>query len=162
MEIEKKVLSLLQKNARLSSASVAEMLAIPTEEVESIIKKYEDQNVIRGYYALINEDNLPTQRVRALIEVSVEPERDSGFDRIARNLSKFSEVSDVLLISGNFDLLLIVVGDSLNEVANFVSKKLAPLDGVHSTRTHFILKKYKEAGFQLEDDEEYERLKITP
>ena len=162
METEKKILKLLQKDARLSSTSLAEMLAISKEEVDSIIKKYEDQNVIRGYYALINEGNLPKRRVRALIEVSVEPERDRGFDRIARNLSKFSEVSDVLLISGNFDLLLIVVGDTLNEVADFVSRKLAPLDGVQSTRTHFILKKYKEAGFQLEDDEEYERLKITP
>jgi len=162
VETTEKILNLLRRNARLSSATIAEMLAISEKEVESIIKKSEDQKVIRGYYALVNEDNLPKQRVRALIEVSVEPERDSGFDRIARNISKFPEVSDVLLISGNFDLQLIVVGDSLNEVANFVSRKLAPLEGIHSTRTHFMLKKYKEAGFQLEDDEEYERLKITP
>ena len=86
---------------------------VSEEKVDAIIKRCEKDSVIRGYYALINEGNLPKQRVRALIEVSVEPERDSGFDRIARNLSKFSEVSDVLLISGNFDLLLIVVGDSL-------------------------------------------------
>ena len=162
METTEKVLNLLRKNARLSSATIAEMLATSEKEVDLIIKKSEDQHVIRGYYALINEDNLPKQRVRALIEVSVEPERDTGFDHIARNISKFPEVSDVLLISGNFDLLLIVVGDSLNDVANFVSRKLAPLDGIHSTRTHFMLKKYKEAGFPLEDDEEYERLKITP
>ena len=162
MEIREKILKLLQKNARLSSTCIAEMLMISEKEVESIIKECEEQNIIRGYYALINEDNLPKQRVRALIEVSVEPERDSGFERIARNISKFSEVTDVLLVSGNFDLQLIVVGDSLNEVANFVSRKLAPLDGIHSTRTHFMLKKYKEAGFQLEKDEEYERLKVTP
>ena len=162
METTEKVLNLLQQDARLSSAAIAEMLAVSEQEVDAIIKKGEDEQIIRGYYALINESNLPKQRVRALIEVSVEPERDKGFDRIARNVSKFPEVSDVLLISGNFDLLLIVVGDSLNEVANFVSTKLAPLEGVQSTRTHFMLKKYKEAGFQLEGDEEYERLKITP
>ena len=94
--------------------------------------------------------------------MSIEPERDTGFDRIAKNISKFSEVSDVMLVSGNFDLQLIVVGEDLNDIADFVSRKLSTLDGIRSTRTHFMLKKYKESGFQLEDDEEYERLKVTP
>ncbi len=157
-----KVLGLLQQNARLTSEQLSERLAISVDEVDAIIVECEKTSVIRGYYTLVNEDNFDRQRVRAVIDVAVEPERDGGFDRIARNIAKFSEVTDVLLVSGNFDISLIVVGDSLQDVANFVSSKLAPLRGVRSTRTHFMLKKYKEAGFTFEDDEDYERLKITP
>ena len=162
MEKIEKVISLLQKNARLTVSELSERLMIPEKEITTIIKKCENENIIRGYYALVNERKLEKKRVRALIDISIEPERDSGFDRLAQNLSKFPEVSDLMLVSGNFDLQLIVVGDSLNEVADFVSRKLAPLKGVRSTTTHFMLKKYKEAGFQLEEDENYERLKITP
>ena len=161
METVEKILNLLQKNAKLTSEELSERLMIPEEEVASVIERCEKDNIIRGYSALINESKLKKQRVRALIEISVEPERDSGFDRVARNVSKFPEVSDVMLVSGNFDLQLIVVGDNLNDVASFVSRKLAPLEGVQSTRTHFMLKKYKESGICMEDDEEYERLKIT-
>ncbi len=162
MEKKEKILELLQKNARLTTSELSERLNIDIEEIESIIKRCETENIIRGYYTLINEDNYHIKKVRALIEVSIRPERDGGFDRTARNIGKFPEVTDVMLISGNCDLQLIVVGENLNDVANFVAQKLAPLDGVLSTRTHFILKKYKEAGFQFENDEDYERLKITP
>ena len=162
MENREKVLGQLQKNARITPEQLSERLMLSVEEVNEIIEKCENENIIRGYYALINEENYHLKRVRALIEVSVRPERDGGFDRIARNIAKFPEVTDVVLISGNYDLQLVVVGDSLNEVATFVAHKLAPLDGIQSTRTHFMLKKYKEAGFQFEDDEDYERLKVTP
>ena len=162
MKNREKVLEQLQKSARLTPEQLSERLAISTDEVVAIIEKCEQENIIRGYYTLINEDNYHLQKVRALIEVSVRPERDGGFDRIARSIAKFSEVTDVMLISGNCDLQLIVVGESLNEVAYFIANKLAPLDGVQSTRTHFMLKKYKEAGFQFDDDEDYERLKVTP
>lgn len=162
MEKREKILELLQQNARLTASEISDRLNFDVDEIESTIKRCETENIIRGYYTLINEDNYHVKKVRALIEVSVRPERDGGFDRVARNIGKFSEVTDVMLISGNCDLQLIVVGESLNEVANFVAQKLAPLDGVLSTRTHFMLKKYKEAGFQFEDDEDYERLKITP
>ncbi len=162
VEKREKILELLQQNARLTASEISDRLNFDVDEIESTIKRCETENIIRGYYTLINEDNYHVKKVRALIEVSVRPERDGGFDRVARNIGKFSEVTDVMLISGNCDLQLIVVGESLNEVANFVAQKLAPLDGVLSTRTHFMLKKYKEAGFQFEDDEDYERLKITP
>ena len=162
MEKTENILELLQKNARLTTSQLSERLRIPEQEVTTLIKQCENEKIIHGYYALVNERKLGKQRVRALIEISLEPERDSGFDRLAQNLSKFPEVSDVMLVSGNFDLLLTLVGDSLNEVADFISRKLAPMKGVRSTRTHFMLKKYKEAGFQLEEDETYERLKITP
>ncbi len=162
MKKKEKILELLRKNARLTALDLSDRLNMDVDEIESIITQCETENIIRGYYTLINEDNYHVKKVRALIEVSIRPERDGGFDRIARNIGRFSEVTDVMLISGNCDLQLIVVGENLNDVANFVAQKLATLDGILSARTHFMLKKYKEAGFQFEDDEDYERLKITP
>lgn len=162
MKNREKVLTLLQGNARLTTKQLSDRLALSVDEIDEIIGTCEKENIIRGYYTLINEENYHLKRVRALIEVSVQPEREGGFDRTATNISKFPEVTDVMLVSGSYDLQLIVVGDSLNDVANFVASKLAQLDGVRSTRTHFMLKKYKEAGFQFENDEEYERLKVSP
>jgi DNA-binding Lrp family transcriptional regulator len=162
MEIRDRVLGLLQKNARLSHNEIAERLDIAVDEVEQIVKDSEANKTIYGYYTLINEDSLGRQPVRALIEVGVQPERDGGFDHVARLLSKFSEVTDVVLVSGSFDLQLVIVGETLQDVASFVASKLAPMDGVRSTRTHFMLKKYKEAGFQVEEDEDYERLSVAP
>ncbi len=156
------LLSQLRRNARLPASQLAERLMMSQEAVEKLIAECEAEGIIRGYYPLINEDKCADKKVRAIIEVTVRPERDLGFDRIAGNLAKFNEVTDVTLVSGSYDLQLIVVGDSLQDVAGFVSTKLAPIDGVQSTRTHFVLMKYKEAGFQLEDNEEYDRLKITP
>lgn len=162
MEIRDRVLGLLQKNARLSHNEIAERLDIAVDEVKQIVKDSEANNIIYGYYTLINEDSLGRQPVRALIEVGVQPERDGGFDQVARLLSKFPEVTDVVLVSGSFDLQLVIVGETLQDVAGFVASKLAPMDGVRSTRTHFMLKKYKEAGFQVEEDEDYERLSVAP
>ena len=127
-----------------------------------IIAEGESSKAILGYYALVDENTTAGDRVRALIEVSVQPERNTGFDKIARSVSKFDNVTDVVLMSGNYDLLLIVEGDDLQEVANFVASRLSPMDGVRSTRTHFMLKKFKEAGFQYQVDEDHERLSVTP
>jgi DNA-binding Lrp family transcriptional regulator len=156
------VLQVLRQNARLQPEQIAERLALSVSEVREIIADAEKQSIIRGYYTLINDNAPGQQAVRALIEVSIQPERDSGFDRLARSISRFPEVTDVMLVSGSYDLLLIVNGASLQEVAHFVASRLSPLDGVRSTRTHFMLRKYKEAGFQLEEDERHERLSVTP
>ena len=126
MKLEK-ILGLLQKNARLQAADIAERLILDVTEVEELIARCEKDGTIHGYHALVNPDAMPPQ-VRALIEVSVQPQRDLGFDHIARNFSRFPEVVDVTLVSGTFDLMLTVVGDTLAEVANFVSSKLAPMD----------------------------------
>ncbi len=158
---KEQVLALLQQNARLTAAEIAERLQLDEDEVQTFIATCERNNTIHGYRALVAPDAMPP-RVRALIEVSVQPERDSGFDHIARNVSRFPEVVDVTLVSGTYDLMLTVVGETLHEVADFVATKLAPMDGIRHHSTHFVLKKYKEAGFVLEDDEEYERLNITP
>jgi DNA-binding Lrp family transcriptional regulator len=162
MQPDSRILDLLKQDARLSYEQIALRLDLSVELVTEHIAWYESHNVIRGYSALIDEDNLPERSVRAVIEVSVEPERDTGFDRVARALARFSEVSDVILISGNYDLLLLVQGETLHQVADFVSSKLSPLKGVRSTRTHFLLKKYKESGISFHQEEEYERLKVTP
>ena len=158
--MEKKIIELLRENARLSAAELAERCGATEAEVASAIKSLEKQGIICGYTAILNDRALDETRVRALIEVKVTPKREGGFDEVARRIAKYPEVVDVMLISGGFDLLLTVEGTSLAKVAGFVSEKLATIDGVLSTSTGFILKKYKESGRVMQKDEEYERLKI--
>ena len=138
------------------------MLNCPTEEVQRRIKQYEDDKVILGYKAIINDDKLDTDLVKAVIEVKIQPEREGGFDRIAKRLAKFNEVTSLFLMSGGYDLLIFVEGHSLREVAQFVAEKLATLEGVNSTATHFMLKTYKDQGVMMEGTEEFERLKVSP
>ena len=159
--MEKKIIELLRENARLSSAELAERCGCDEAEAEKAIKSLEKQGIIRGYTAILDESAIGgEERVKALIEVKVTPRREGGFDAVARRIAKYPEVTDVMLISGGYDLLLTVEGSSLAKVANFVSEKLATIDGVISTSTGFILKKYKESGRVMRNDEEYERLKI--
>ena len=159
--MEKKIIELLRENARLSSSELAERCGCGEAEVEKAIKSLEKQGIIRGYTAILDESAIGgEERVKALIEVKVTPRREGGFDAVARRIAKYPEVTDVMLISGGYDLLLTVEGSSLAKVANFVSEKLATIDGVISTSTGFILKKYKESGRVMRNDEEYERLKI--
>ncbi len=157
-----KILNLLMHNARISHSEIAERLYTSEKQVEDSIKEMEKQGIIRGYTAILNDDAIKNSQVRALIEVSVTPERDGGFNRIAQRISKFPEVTDVYLVSGNYDLMVEVKGESLQEVASFVHSKLATIDGVKSTATIFRLKKYKEAGKIMDGEETYERLKVTP
>ena len=156
------ILRLLKKNARQSSEEIAEQVGSDVETVKKIIDELESDNVIRGYQAVIDESLLPESQVKAIIEVHIQPQREGGFDNIARRLANFSEVHSLYLVSGGYDLQLEIQGESLQEVAGFVSKKLATIEGVTSTATHFLLKKYKEAGRIFEDGAEYERLKVTP
>jgi DNA-binding Lrp family transcriptional regulator len=161
-DTKRKILHLLQSNARTSNREIGDRLQMSETDVARLIAEMEQDCTIMGYHALVNQEALHDAPVRAIIEVEVQPERDGGFDRIARMVGRFAEVTDVYLVSGRYDLRLEVVGDSLQEVAFFVASKLAPLEGIRGTATHFLLKKYKEAGFALEKDEEYERLKVTP
>ena len=162
LEDRKYILNALVKNAKTTAADLAEQLGASEQEVAAEIADLENRNVIRGYHALVNEDNLHEKPVKAIIEVRVRPEREGGFDRIARRLSNFPQVTALYLMSGGYDLMLEVRGADLNEVASFVSSKLATIDGVLSTGTHFLLKKYKEAGTMLLEEERDERLKIVP
>ena len=158
-ELERRILELLKNNARLSSAGIAQCLGCGAETVEKIIQALEEKKIIRGYTAIVNAP-LEDHSVKALIEVKVTPRREGGFDQVARRIAKYPEVTELCLVSGNCDLLLTVQGETLQEVAHFVASKLATIDGVVSTSTAFMLRKYKESGIILEDDEEYERLKV--
>ena len=161
-DMNHKILALLRENARMGIHEIALRAGLPDVEAEQEIRELEKCGIIRGYTAILNESELDDSKVKALIEVKVTPRREGGFDQVARRIARFPEVTDLYLVSGSFDLLLTVEGDSLQEVASFVSAKLSTIEGVLSTSTSFLLKKYKESGRILQNDEEYERLKICP
>ncbi len=160
--MENRILALLSENARMSLAEMAARLETTPEAVREAIQSLEKRGVIRGYKVILNESELDSDKVKALIEVKVTPKREGGFDQVAQRIARYPEVTDLYLVSGSFDLLLTVEGRSLQEVAMFVSAKLSTIEGVLSTSTGFLLKKYKESGRIMQNDEEYERLKVCP
>ena len=156
------LLKILQNNALESREGIARMLGLPAAEIESRIADNEKRGVIRGYQAILNEDELDLDKVTAVIEVKVTPQREGGFDTIANRISRFPEVRSAYLMSGTYDLLLFVEGRTLREVAAFVSERLSPLEGVLSTSTHFMLKTYKRFGILMHQEASDERLSVTP
>ena len=163
MDHKQDILRILREDARLSNEEIAQRLGLAEKTVASTIKKLEKDGVIVGFRALFDDSLLPENAVKAIIEVKIKPERNGGFDRIAKRISKFSKVESLsLMSSGMFDLMLEIKGETLNDVAEFVSSKLAPMEGVVSTSTHFILKKYKVSGKLLQNEEDNERFKVTP
>lgn len=156
------LLKLLRENAKLRPPELADMLRMPEDEVAAKIKGYENDQIIVGYHAILNEEKLGLDRVRAVIEVKITPERGGGFDRLAERIAKYNEVESCFLMSGSYDLLVVVEGNNLREVATFVSEKLATIHGVLSTATHFILKPYKHDGVLLAAEQNEERLAVAP
>ena len=156
------LLILLQENAALKPAQLAQMLNISESEVNSTIKRYEQEQIILGYRTILNEEKLGHDAVRAVIEVKITPEREGGFNRLAERIAKYSEVRSCYLMSGGYDLLVFVEGRNLREVASFVSEKLATIQGVLSTATHFMLKPYKEQGVLMTREQNEERLAVSP
>jgi DNA-binding Lrp family transcriptional regulator len=156
------MLKLLRKNALESPRNIAKMLDISEDEVKVRIAEYEAQGIIRGYRAIVDEDRLDLDQVRAAIEVRITPERERGFDHIASLIGRFAEVESLFLMSGGYDLLVFVKGCSLRHVAGFVNERLATIDGVLSTSTHFMLKTYKDQGVLMQPEQEHERLKVSP
>src|SRR3989442_1510411 len=156
------LLKLLRGNAALKPAQLAAMLNLAEAEVAAKIKAYEADKVILGYRAVLNEEKLGVDVVRAVIEVKITPERGGGFDRLAERIAKYTEVNSCYLMSGAYDLLVIVEGNSLRELATFVSEKLATIQGVLSTATHFMLKPYKEQGVLMTLERNEERLAVAP
>ena len=156
------LLKILENNALESPQNIARMLNLSAAEVAARIADYEKKGVIRGYQAILNEDQLQLEKVTAVIEVKVTPQREGGFDTIAERISRFAEVKSAYLMSGAYDLLLFVEGRTLREVAGFVSERLASLEGVLSTSTHFMLKTYKRFGVLMSEENSDERLSITP
>jgi DNA-binding Lrp family transcriptional regulator len=156
------LLKILQANATEPRENIGRMLGLSAEEVGRRVTEYEQSGVIRGYQAILNEDRLDLDKVTAVIEVKVTPQREGGFDTIAKRISRFPEVQSAYLMSGTYDLLLFVEGRNLREVASFVSERLSPLEGVLSTSTHFMLKSYKRLGVLMQQEISDERLTVSP
>lgn len=157
-----KILELLEYDAKISMEDLSTMLGAPQDEIEKEVKAMEDEKIICGNRTLINWDKTNKDLVTALIEVRVTPQRGEGFDRIAERIYRFKEVKSVYLMSGGFDLTVIIEGRTMKEVALFVAEKLSPMDAVLSTGTHFVLKKYKDHGMILEEEKKDERMVVTP
>lgn len=147
-----RLLSLLESNARLSNKELAGILGKSEAEIEEAIKIYEETGVIKGYKAIIDKEKANVQTVTALIELKIQPQYSRGFDSVAHRIAQLEEVESVFLMSGSIDLVVMVTDKSFHEVAMFVAKRLSPLEGVVSTSTHFMLRKYKEKGVFLADD----------
>ncbi len=155
--MKKEILEILENDARTTIKQISTMTGTPSAEVTRLIKQAEKDRVILKYKTVINWDKVEDEHVWALIEVKVTPQKDVGFDSIAERIYRFSQAHTVYLISGTYDLLVMVMGKTMHEVADFVSQKLAPLEGVQGTVTHFVLKRYKEDGEILEGKEEVKR-----
>ena len=152
-----KLLELLEQDCTMSVEQLASAAGIPLEEAKVAIQKYEDDRVILGYQAIIDWDRVRRETVTALIEVNVTPQSIDGFDRIAERIYQYDEVESMYLMSGSFDLTVIISGRTLREVAQFVGERLATIQGVTGTATHFILKKYKEKHLVFRPQEPEER-----
>lgn len=160
---EQEILRLIEENARISVEMLAKMVDLSIEETQAIIRKLEDQKVILGYSAVIDWSKITsTETVTAMIDVKVTPKRGVGFDDVAERIYRFPEVRALYLMSGAYDLSVVIEGKTMNEVARFVSDKLSTIDSVISTTTHFQLKKYKHDGVVFTDVEGDNRIVITP
>lgn len=156
------LLEALELDSRLTTSDLAVMIGANEVDVANEIDAMTKEKIICGYHALVNWDNTNQDKVTALIEVKVTPQRGLGFDKIAERIYRFKEVKTFYLMSGGFDFTVVIEGKTMREVALFVGQKLAPLDGVVSTATHFVLKKYKDYGIILEEDKKDERMVVTP
>ena len=156
------LLQLLRRKARHTHKELADILSLTEEKVKARLSEWEKDGTIVGYQAVIDPDRAGDEDVSAFIEVKLTPERGGGFDRLATRIARFEQVTSCYLASGGYDLMVVVEGGDLREVASFVSEKLSTMDGVLSTATHFRLKTYKENGFILDDPDEPERLAVTP
>ena len=144
-----KLLKLMCKNSQFSTAELAAMLGEPEDYIKAQIKEYENKGVIKGYQAIVNWEDMDDSFVEALIELRVAPKKETGFDDIAEMCMAFDEVESVYLMAGVYDLALIVRGQTMQDIAMFVAKKLSTIDGVLSTGTHFIMRRYKDRGVNL-------------
>lgn len=158
----KQLLELLEKNHNYTLDQLSTMLNTPKEQLAAEIRRLEEEKVIIKYHTFINWEKTDVEKVSAIIDVKITPQREVGFDALAERIYRFPEVRSLYLMSGTFDLSVLVEGDSLKDVAMFVSNRLSTIEGVISTTTHFMLKKYKEAGIIMEDNEQDRRLVVSP
>ena len=159
----KEIFEILEQNAHATPEQIANMVDKPVNEVEKTIKQAEKDGTILKYKAIIDWSKLDKEDIQALIEVRVTPQRDVGFDAIAERIYQFPEVHSAYVVSGTYDLAILVKGKNMHEISSFVTEKLAPLERVQSTVTHFLLKRYKENGEIFQPSKEINRrLPITP
>lgn len=160
--MRERILAIIEKNSKVDLEELALIMGVPEIEVANELKAMEEEGIICGYHTLIDWEKTSLEKVSALIEVRVTPQRGQGFDSIAERIYKYPEVNSVYLISGAYDLLVTLEGRSLQDISRFVSDKLSTQESILSTATHFILKKYKDHGTILSQKTEDERMKITP
>ncbi|MGF7185982.1 DNA-binding Lrp family transcriptional regulator [Desulfitispora alkaliphila] len=161
-QLKVKILEIIERNCKITSKDISMMLGINTDEVDRLIGEMEQENIILCYPTLINWEKAGGENVTALIDVKVQPQRGVGFDTVAERIYRFPEVKSVYLMSGGYDLSLTIEGTSMKKVALFVAEKLATLEFVQSTTTHFVLKKYKDNGIIYEDNVSDKRLVVSP
>lgn len=159
--MKNQILEIIEKNSKLTVEQIAVMTGNDIDDVGSCINEMEKEGVILGYNTVINWEKTEKESVQALIEVKVTPQRAQGFDKVAERIYKFPEVTDCYLMSGGFDLTVVIEGMTMKEVALFVAEKLAPIDCVIGTATHFVLKKYKDKGIVFEKSSRDERELIS-
>ncbi|MCT4544897.1 MAG: Lrp/AsnC family transcriptional regulator [Vallitalea sp.] len=160
--MRQEILGILEQNCKATVDDLAIILQDSKEDIAKELSEIEKEKIICGYHTIINWEKTNINKVTALIEVKVTPQRGQGFDKIAERIYRFKEVKAVYLMSGGFDLTVIIEGKTMKEVALFVGQKLAPLESVLSTATHFVLKKYKDHGIILEETKKDERMVVTP
>lgn len=160
--MREKILNFIEKNSRVDLKELAVLLGMDEADVLNELEAMEAEGIICGYHTIIDWDKVTEERVNALIEVRVTPQRGKGFDEIAERIYKYPEVTACYLMSGGFDLMVFIEGKSLKEISMFVSQKLSTLDSILSTTTHFILKKYKDHGTIMHQKYEDERMIMTP
>lgn len=161
-ELKEKILKIIEKDSKLTAEEVAVMLGAATQEVETAIDELEAEKIICGYHTLINWDKTGDDEVSAIIELRVNPQRGSGFDRIAEKIYHFPEVEAISLMSGGFDFMVQLKKAPMKEIALFVAKRLSVIDEVQSTTTHFVLKRYKDHGTLFVDEGDDKRMVVTP
>lgn len=160
--LRKDVLKLLEGDSRLTTEQLAKMLNVSQEKVAALIAQLEEEKVILKYHTVINWEKESPSPVTALIEVNIIPQREFGFDKIAERIYRFPQVKSVYLMSGAYDLGVIIEGETMHDISFFVAEKLSPLEHVKGTRTHFVMKRYKEDGVIFSGEESDKRLVISP
>ncbi len=160
--MREKILTFIEKNSRIDLKELAIVLGVDEAAVMNELEKMEEERIICGYHTLIDWDKVGIEKVTALIEVRVTPQRGMGFDKVAERIYNYPEVNSVYLISGGFDFMVTIEGKTLREVSQFVSDKLSPLDSILSTKTNFILKKYKDHGTVIAEQPKDERIQMIP
>ncbi|MBQ0055979.1 MAG: Lrp/AsnC family transcriptional regulator [Synergistaceae bacterium] len=158
---EERILELLEKDAKLKASELAVMLGLEEDDVSAAINNFEKTGIIRGYHALVNWDKTDDEKVSALIELKVTPQRGNGFDKIAEKIYQYPEVDSLYLMSGRFDFTVMLRKATMKEIAHFVASKLAVIDGVQSTATHVVLLRYKDRGFIMTDEEKQKRMMVN-